>query len=251
MTKTIFMIHGMWGGPWHWDKFKRYFTEKGFDCITPTLRYHDVGPDDPIPEGLGTTSLLDYADDLEADIRKLGIKPIIMGHSMGGLLAQILTSRGLAEKAVFIVPVAPAGILTFESSVYKSLHDILFKRTFWKKPHKLTYEKAVYALMHKLPEEERDYIYTRAIFESGRAMAEICFGAFGMKGSQVDERKVNCPVLVVSASEDRVTPASMIKKIAKKYQPHSTYLEFPGHAHWITREPGWEMVADRIIDWLG
>tara|TARA_B100000614_G_scaffold237175_1_gene235203 strand:- start:3163 stop:3915 length:753 start_codon:yes stop_codon:yes gene_type:complete len=250
MTKSIFMIHGMWGGPWHWDKFRGYFTEKGYKCITPALRYHDVGPDEPIPDGLGTTSLLDYADDLEAAIRKLDTKPIIMGHSMGGLLAQILTSRGLAEKAVFIVPVAPAGILTFEPSVYRSLQGIILKWDFWGKPHKLTYERATYALMHKLPQEERDYIYSRAISESGRAMAEICYGSLGVDGSQVDSSKVNCPVLVVSASEDRVTPASMIKKIAKKYQPHSTYLEFSGHAHWITREPGWEMVADRIIEWL-
>lgn len=216
----------------------------------PDPGYHDVGPDDPIPGGLGTTSLLDYAEDLEAEIRKLDTKPVIMGHSMGGLIAQILTSRGLAEKTVCIAPAAPAGIFTFESSVFKSLQGVVLKWGFWKKPHKLTYEEAVYALMHKLPDEERHYIYNRAIAESGRAMAEICFGNFGMRGSQVDASKINCPVLLLSASEDRVTPPSMVADIAKKYQPQSEYVEFPGHAHWLIREPGWEMIADRIIDWV-
>jgi non-heme chloroperoxidase len=250
MSKIIFMIHGMWGGAWHWDKYQRYFTDKGYNCVVPNLRHHEVGPDDSLHPELGKTSLLDYANDLELEIKKLDEKPIIMGHSMGGLIAQILASRGLADKAVFIVTAAPAGILTFESSVFKSFQDILFNWGFWKKPHKLTYEKSVYALMHKLPEDERRYMYNRSIHESGRALAEIVFGSFGMKGSQVDSSKISRPVLVISASEDHITPPSLVKSVDKKYRPHSTYIEYPDHAHWITREPGWEQVADDIIYWL-
>ena len=68
MSKTIFMIHGMWGGGWYWDKFQGYFEGKGYRCIAPYLRHHDIKPDDPTPSGLGKTSLLDYADDLEREI---------------------------------------------------------------------------------------------------------------------------------------------------------------------------------------
>ena len=111
MSKTIFMIHGMWGGGWSWDKFQGYFEDKGYRCIVPYLRHHDIKPNDPPPPGLGKTSLLDYAEDLELEIKKLDEKPIIMGHSMGGLLAQILASRDLAKAAVLITPASPAGIL--------------------------------------------------------------------------------------------------------------------------------------------
>ena len=100
MPETIFMIHGMFVKGNYWDKFKAFFEEKGYACITPTLRFHDIAPTDKPDPQLGTTSLLDYADDLQQEIEELNQVPIIMGHSMGGLLAQILGSRGLAKVLV-------------------------------------------------------------------------------------------------------------------------------------------------------
>jgi non-heme chloroperoxidase len=250
MAKTIFMIHGMWGGGWYWDKFQGYFEDKGYRCIVPYLRHHNIRPDDPPPPGLGTTSLLDYAEDLELEIKQLDDKPIIMGHSMGGLLAQILASRDLAKAAVLITPASPAGILAIRLSVLKSFQEVLFTWGFWKKPHKISYEKAVYAMMEQLPEKERQYIYNRSVWESGRAATEIGFWFAGFKGAWVDSSKLTCPVLVISGSKDKITPAKMVKKVAEKYKPSYTYMEFGEHAHWIIREAGWEKVAAYIDGWL-
>ncbi len=97
MAGSIVMVHGMWAAPWVWEPFKGYFEEKGFACHTPVLRHHEVCPSNPPPQGLGTTSLLDYANDLESYIRKLPDKPILMGHSMGGLWVQMLTQRDVAH----------------------------------------------------------------------------------------------------------------------------------------------------------
>lgn len=250
MSKTIFMIHGMWGGGWHWEKFQGYFEDKGYHCIVPYLRHHDIKPNDTPPPGLGKTSLLDYAEDLELEITKLDEKPIIMGHSMGGLLAQILASRDLAKAAVLITPSAPAGIVALTWSVLKSFQEVLFRWGFWKKPHKISYEKAVYAAMEQLPVEERRYIYDRIVWESGRVVTEIGFWFVGVKGAQVDSSKLTCPLLIISGSEDNVTPAKVVKKVAEKYKPLYTYMEFGGHAHWIIREPGWEKVAAYVYTWL-
>lgn len=250
VTNTIFMIHGMWGGGWYWNTFQAYFEKKGYQCITPYLRHHDIAPEDPAPEKLGETSLLDYANDLEAEINQLSEKPIIMGHSMGGLLAQILAARGCGKSAVLISPAAPAGILALRWSVIKSFTPVLFRKGFWKNPHKLPYKKAVFAMMNKLPEQERNYIYNKSVWESGRAASEIGLWPLGFKGACVDHKKVTCPVLVVSGSEDNITPAAVVRKIAEKYRPFSTYMEFSGHAHWIFREPGWEKVAEHILIWL-
>jgi non-heme chloroperoxidase len=250
MTDTIFMIHGMWGGGWYWDKYQNYFEERGYRCIAPYLRHHDIGPDDPAPAGLGKTSLLHYAQDLEREIRKLDAKPIIMGHSMGGLLAQILAGRDLATSAVLITPASPAGIVALTWSVLNSFQEVLLRWGFWNRPHKLSYEKAVYAMMEKLPEEERRYIYNRGVWESGRAATEIGFWFAGVKGAQVDPSKVTCPVLVIGGSDDRITPAKVVRKVARYYSPNHTYMEFGGHAHWLIREAGWEKIAEHVHLWL-
>ena len=102
---TIVMIHGMCCGGWYWENFSKFFSNEGYHCLTPTLRFHDVDPGaDPHPQ-IVTTSLLDYAADLENQIRDLKTAPILMGHSMGGLLAQILGSRGLAKALVLLAPI--------------------------------------------------------------------------------------------------------------------------------------------------
>ena len=85
MSSTIFMIHGMWGGSWQWAEWRKFFEAKGFKCETPTLRHHDVDSKSKPPEGLGCTGLNDYVIDLEERIKKVNEKPIIIGHSMGGL----------------------------------------------------------------------------------------------------------------------------------------------------------------------
>ena len=77
MNKTIIMIHGMWGGGWYWENYKNYFEAKGYKCIVPTLRYHDINPKSAPPAELGTTSILDYAADLEKLIKETGGQPII------------------------------------------------------------------------------------------------------------------------------------------------------------------------------
>ncbi|MCL4477984.1 MAG: alpha/beta hydrolase [Deltaproteobacteria bacterium] len=81
MTDTIVMIHGMWGSSWYRERYKKFFESRGYACITPVLRFHDMNPKAvPTPE-LGTTSLLDYAEGLEKEIIKLPSKPILIGHS--------------------------------------------------------------------------------------------------------------------------------------------------------------------------
>ena len=108
MSKIIFMIHGMMAGPWCWDNYKNYFERKGYGCIAPALKFHDVNANDIPDPQLGTTSLLDYAADLEEQIKEFEEPPILMGHSMGGLLTQILASRGCAKAAILLTPAPPS-----------------------------------------------------------------------------------------------------------------------------------------------
>ena len=252
MSETIFMIHGMWGGAWYWENFKVFLEKQGYRCVTTTLRFHDMDPGDAPDPQLGTTSLLDYAADLELEIQKLGVKPILMGHSMGGLLAQILGSRGLARALVLLTPAPPAGIMALKPSVIKSFWSVQTKWGFWKKPIRQTFKEAVYSILHLLPPEEQEEAYGRFVYESGRAAYEIGYALFDSKAaSRVDESKVTCPVLVVGGAEDRITPVSVVRRVAAKYGAVATYKEFDRHAHWVVAEPGWQEIAAYAADWLG
>ena len=248
---TIVMIHGMWGGAWYWANYQQFFEERGYHCVTPTLRFHDTDPKEPPHPQLGTTSLLDYADDLEKEIRMLDTTPVLMGHSMGGLLAQILGSRGLARALVLLAPAAPGGIVALKPSVIRGFGSPLMKYGFWKRPMRQTFNEAAYSTLQLLPVADQKETFNRFVYESGRVACEIGFWFLDRKGAaKVDESRVTCPVLVIAGAQDRITPASVVRKVADKYKAVSTYQEFAGHAHWVVSEPGWPEIAEYIANWL-
>ena len=251
ISETIFMIHGMFAGAWVWSKFKGFLEANGYRCVTPTLRYHDIEPGETPNPQLGTTSLLDYTDDLAKDIRQLDVKPVVMGHSMGGLLAQMLGSRGLAKALVLLAPASPAGILPLKLSAMRAFLSAVTQWGFWRKPMRPTFNEVVYSALHLMPAEEHQAVYDKFGYESGRAGCEIGLWFFDSKGaSRIDESQVTCPVLVIAGAEDRMTPASVVRKVAKKYKSVATYKEFRDHAHWLVGEPDWEAITEYIAGWL-
>jgi len=251
MSETVFLIHGMWGGPWYWENYQRALEKQGYRCIAATLPYHDMDPAGIPDSRLGTSSLQDYAAALEQEIGRMGVKPIVIGHSMGGLLAQILGSRGLAKALVLLAPASPAGIMALRMSVVKSFWSVQTKWGFWEKPMRQTFEEAAYSMLHRCPAQEQKEIYDRFVYESGRTAFEIGYWPFDRHGaSRVEESKVTCPVLVIAGAEDRITPASVVRRVAEKYRAVSTYREFDNHAHWMVAEPGWEEIAEYVATWL-
>lgn len=251
MSKTIFMIHGMWGGPWVWDNYRRHFEARGYRCMTATLPYHDRGRRQAPDPRLATASLTDYVDALAVEISALDEKPIVMGHSMGGLVAQMLCARGLASAAVLLTPAAPAGILALTWSVIRSFRKLFVVWGFWKKPIPTSFPDAVYSTLHLVPLAQQREIFDRLTYESGRVIFEIGFWLLDTKrAARVDAAKVTCPLLVVGAKEDRIVPASVVRQVAKKYVAVTTHREFANHAHWVLGEPGWEEIAACAADWL-
>jgi pimeloyl-ACP methyl ester carboxylesterase len=251
MDQTIVMIHGMWGGPWYWENYRRVLEAGGFRCVATRLPYHELDAQGRPDPRLGTASLLDYATALEHEIRDLGEPPILMGHSMGGLLAQMLGARGLARALVLLTPASPAGILALTPSVIRSFWSIMSAWGFWRKPMRQSYAEAAYSMLHLLPEAERKAAYDSFVYESGRAAFEIGFWLIDPRGAaKVDAARVTCPVLVVAGGQDRITPASVVRRVAHKYKAVATYKEFSDHAHWVVGEPGWQSIAEYVLDWL-
>lgn len=250
MAGTIVMIHGMMCGAWCWEKYRGFFTDKGYRCHVPVLRYHDMDPRDKPDQRLGTTSLLDYARDLEGEIRQLAEPPVLLGHSMGGLLAQMLAGRGLARALVLLAPAAPAGIWSVTGSEVKNFLLLLRQVSFRRGAFRIAYPAAVYAFLDRMPAGKQEEVYQQLVYESGRAALEIgCWFLDPRRASRVDPGKVKCPVLVVAGKQDKLTPVSVVKQVASMYQPLVTYAEFD-YTHWLIGEPGWEAVAGYVAQWL-
>jgi len=251
MAETLFMIHGMWGGAWDWAEYRGYFESRGYRCIAPNLPYHDMDPRGTPDPRLGTTSLLDYAAFLEAEVRRLDAAPVIVGHSMGGLLAQMLGARGLGKALVLLTPASPAGIMAISPSVVKAFWSIQTKWGFWRSPTRQTFAEAAWSILHQYPEPEQRRRYDRMVYDSGRVASEIGYWLFDGKGaSRVDAERIRCPVLVIGGGQDRIVPASVVRQVAQKYRAVASYHEFADQAHMVISQPGWEQVAGFVAGWL-
>lgn len=248
MAKHLVMIHGMWGGGWYWEPFKTFFSSRGYICHTPDLRYHGAGaPADP---ALGDLSLLDYVADLQDFIATLPEKPIIIGHSMGGLIAQKLAERDLAEQLVLACPAPPADIFAISWSALQNFSLLMLQPGFWKKPHRPDFDTVVKSSFQLFPADVQRDFYQRLCYESGRVVVEIALPFLDKRrATVVKASRVRCPMLVLAAELDRLTPVNVVHKIANKY-PQADYHVFSGHTHWVIAEPGWETCAGYIADWL-
>jgi len=251
MRGTIFMVHGMYSAAWVWGKYLSFFEDKGWSCLTPTLRHHEIDPEGPPPPELASTSLLDYAADLEKEILNLEKPPVIMGHSMGGLLAQMLAAKGLAKAAVLLTPAAPAGILALNPSVIRCFWSVMTAGAFWKKSFRPSYENARWAFLEGFSEEEGRKIWEKLVWESGRAVFEIGMWPLDKRhAARVDPQSVNIPLLIISGGRDRATPAGIVRKVAARYGSRATYRNFENDAHWVLAQRGWETIAETVAQWL-
>jgi pimeloyl-ACP methyl ester carboxylesterase len=242
------MIHGAFCGGWAFEKFARAFADEGFPTIVPTLRHHDGGAPDQV---LGRTSLTDYAADLAAAIAALGQPPILVGHSMGGLLAQMLAARCAVRAIVLLSPSAPWGVPPATMFEFASAGAMLLTGDFWTKPIWPSYEIAAANTLDRLPDDERQAVFARFVPESGLATFEIMHWAFDVRrASAVDAEAVRCPVLCLSGSEDRVNPPATVRAIARRYRDRADYEDLPGHSHWMIGEPGWDAAAARVLSWI-
>jgi pimeloyl-ACP methyl ester carboxylesterase len=252
MSKTIVMIHGMFCNGDRWQNYADYFTAAGYTCLNPTLRFHDMNPQDKPDPRLGTTSLLDYIEELEHIIGTLYEPPIIMGHYMGGLLAQMLAARGWGKALVLLNPAPPAGIWAIlNGDVRRAFRRYRWRWGYWRKPFRITFREASAAVFNLLPRDRHKEAYDTLVHESGRVAYEI--GAWFLdknNTTRVDASKIVCPTLIVGGGQDRMTPVVIARKIAKKYRKVATYKEFNDHAHWVLGEPGWEDVAKYVLGWL-
>ena len=146
--KTIVLIHGFGSNNRIWDSYADFFSGHKFQVIAPNLRYH--APGDNL-SGFEMVGLQDYVNDLETLVKNLDNKPILMGYSMGALIALKLLEKGYGTLGICLAPAAPKGINAISFSVLRLFFKNFFVWRFWTKVHKPRFSSAWYGALGDLP----------------------------------------------------------------------------------------------------
>jgi len=248
-SAPVVMIHGAFCGGWAFETWQPGFEARGYDVHMPTLRHHDEGHHPS--RALGETSVRDYADDIEALLDELGEPAILVGHSMGGLIAQMLAARGKAKALVLLAPSAPWGMMPSTPFEVASAQALYLAGDFWRKVLDPEPWVASTHALDRLEREAHDSVLARMVPESGLATFEILHWFFDLtRASEVEARAVTCPILCFSGSADRINPPATVRRIAKRYRGRVQYRELDGFSHWPMAEPGWEQVLNHTLFWL-
>ncbi|MDQ3697968.1 MAG: lysophospholipase [Gemmatimonadota bacterium] len=239
----VLFVHGYFAAAWVFEPLQRFFAAIGYPAYAVTLRGH--ADSRPVPDR-GAVPFAAYVEDALEVARTIaashgGGPPIVIGHSLGGLVAQKLAESGAVRAAVLICPAPPRGIVLVSWPLYRRLLPYLAALLSGRAivPAR---DAADALILNGIPPHERAAMHARFEPGSGRAARDILFGV------PVDAARVRCPVLVMSASADRFIPARLARRIAAKYG--APFREYFGRAHMLPAEPGWETAAREAEHWL-
>jgi pimeloyl-ACP methyl ester carboxylesterase len=253
-TPVVF-VHGLWLLPSSWDRWAELFETAGYVALTPGW------PDDPEtaaqasahPEVFAHKSIGQVADHFAEIVDSLAEKPAIIGHSFGGLLAQILAGRALAAVSVAIDPAPFRGVLPLPISALRSASVALSNPANRQRAVPLTYDQFRYAFANAVSEDEAKQLYeTFAVPTSGLPL----FQAAAANLNPWTEAKVDTenpdrgPLLLISGEKDHTVPWAVTNASYHRQQRNGNVteiVEIPGRGHALTIDSGWRDVADTAL----
>jgi pimeloyl-ACP methyl ester carboxylesterase len=256
-TPVVF-IHGLWLLPSSWDRWATLFEEAGFTALTPGW------PDDPEtvaeanlhPEVMANKTVGQVADHFSEIARKLTKRPVIIGHSFGGLLAQILAGRGLSAATVAIDPAPFRGVLPLPFSALKSAWPVLGNPANRKRAIPLTYEQFRFGFANAVTEAEAQELYrTFAVPASGAPLFQAAAANLNpWTEARVDtENPERGPLLITSGQKDNTVPWAIANASFKQQQKNSgvtEIVEIPNRGHALTIDSGWREVAETALKFI-
>lgn len=241
----ILFLHGIFAAGWVFADAQRWFASRGVSSYSADLRGHGEGASVP---RLGAIPMRAYVDDALAAARAVagrhGTAPVVIGHSMGGLLAQKLAEGGVATALVLVCSAPPGGIpvigKTLLSRMIRPRYLVPLLRST---PLAPTRDDADAMILNGVAPGERAAIFARFQPDSGRACRELALGTV-----RVDAARVRCPILNIVALEDQFVPPRAGRALSARYG--ATSVELPGRGHFVFGEPGRDALLANIDQWL-
>lgn len=249
MGRTLLLIHGVGCAGSVWAPMRRYLERAGWTCEAPTLFPHLRLTENP-PDELNKLGLDDYITAMSEECRlireRTGEKPVVIGHSMGGLIAQALVEMNMTSGGVFLTPAQPRDCHAVTPAVAFTFLNVLLSQNR-SKAHKVWKTGFKWGVLNCVPRSRHDEIYAEALYDSGKVYGNLA------DGINIREDRFQVPTLTIAATKDRATPAKAVRKMKEKYARSPVpgdFHEYENHAHWILDEPGSDQVASDILDWL-
>ncbi|MEO3779440.1 alpha/beta fold hydrolase [Micromonospora sp. B11E3] len=254
---TIVLLHGLWMTPRSWENWADRYRSRGFRVLTPAWpgmdREVEALREDPGP--IASLTMDQIIDHHAAIIEKLPSPPIVMGHSFGGLFAQVLLDRGLGAVAVGVHPAPIKGVVRLPVSTLRAAYPVLRNPRNRHRAVPITPEEFRYAFGNTMSAEDSDRAWQRyAVPAAGHVLFEGAFANLNPDSAAGVDNGNNerGPLLLIGSDLDHVVPAAVVKAVAGLYQKSRAvtyYHGFPGRSHFTVGEPGWEQVADYALDW--
>jgi pimeloyl-ACP methyl ester carboxylesterase len=256
-TPVVF-IHGLWALPSVWDRWISAFEEAGYAALAPGW------PDDPEtvaaandrPEVFANKSVAQMADYLSGIIGRLETKPVLVGHSFGGLLTEILAGRGMARTSVAISPAPFRGVVAMPLSLVRSVLPVIRNPANRRRAVTLSCGQFRYAVANTTSEGEASELYAaHAVPASGKALFQAALANLNpFTEVRVDTRNPRRgPLLIISGERDHFIPGSIAHASCRRQRRNANVteiLEIPGRGHSLTFDSGWREVADRTLDFI-
>jgi non-heme chloroperoxidase len=258
MTKrTIVFIHGLWIHSAAWQDWMQFFNEKGYETINPPW----PGDAETVegcrknPQSIANRGVVEVADSYAKVIASLPNPPIVIGHSFGGLITQVILGRGIASAGIAIDPAPIKGVWQLPFSALRASLPVLGNPFNFKKAVSLTFDQFRYGFANAIPEHEARDLYDRWLIPApGRPLFQAAFATLNPSA----ETKVNTanttrgPLLITGGEKDHIAPPILGSASKKKYAASvvTDFKLFENRGHSLAMDHGWKEVAEYSLAWL-
>jgi pimeloyl-ACP methyl ester carboxylesterase len=247
---AIVFVHGMYMSGMSWAPWVERATARGYESSAPSWPFHDGTPAQlraNVATGLGTLTFGAVVDHFKEILDRLSAPPILIGHSIGGLVVQKLINDGFGSVGVAISPAPPQGIFTLDPTFFKANFPHI-NPFAGNKPVIMTPGRFQYTFCNTMSAADSNAAFDQYVTPESRNVPRSTL----TKQAHIDFAREHAPLLVIAADTDHLVPQPLIEKNVKAYAGKGTvdFKAFDHRSHFICNQEGWEDVADFAFDWV-